>query len=403
MARKAKCWRWSTGSHGATVKVFERVPGGPLYIGVPLPEGGYHRVSLHHTDRDAATREAGALAISRKAKEAQPTRLTVGAMMANYVDVVQGKSPDYVDDTRRAAEMWTRFLGSSFEVRCTSDEDQKRWKAKLNEFTRLRLAGALDPRGHLIIEDKQEPVGPRAVANDLKTFRAACHNAVIPGGGDPTKGIKFPVEKNPKRPVADADRFDALMEVADQVLMRVGRGRAACWERSHLRTILRLAGDAGRRISSILALRWSDWHPERGTFGWLRWRADEDKLGVEWWAPVTEEVRDEIERLRRERPGLGAALMFPAPNHPDQPVDSGVATDWLEDAEQLAGLESLDGGMWHPWRRRWACERKDWPLKDVAAVGGWKDTATLLKCYMVADDETMEAVVSQPKRLRRLG
>ena len=41
--------------------------------------------------------------------------------------------------------------------------------------------------------------------------------------------------------------------------------------------------------------------------------------------------------------------------------------------------------------------------KDVAAVGGWTDTQTLQKCYQVADEETMEAVVLQPRRLRKLG
>jgi hypothetical protein len=41
--------------------------------------------------------------------------------------------------------------------------------------------------------------------------------------------------------------------------------------------------------------------------------------------------------------------------------------------------------------------------KDVAAVGGWTDTQTLQKCTKFADEETMEAVMLQPKRLLRLG
>lgn len=31
--------------------------------------------------------------------------------------------------------------------------------------------------------------------------------------------------------------------------------------------------------------------------------------------------------------------------------------------------------------------------KDVAALGGWRDTTTLQKCCQVADERTMEAVV----------
>ena len=38
----------------------------------------------------------------------------------------------------------------------------------------------------------------------------------------------------------------------------------------------------------------------------------------------------------------------------------------------------------------------------MAAVGGWVDTTTLQKVYQVADADTMEPMVLQPKRLRKL-
>jgi hypothetical protein len=62
---------------------------------------------------------------------------------------------------------------------------------------------------------------------------------------------------------------------------------------------------------------------------------------------------------------------------------------WLEAAERKAGVEKLEGGLWHPYRRKWATERKHHLLKDVAAAGGWKDVGTLLTCYTAADDETV--------------
>jgi hypothetical protein len=43
------------------------------------------------------------------------------------------------------------------------------------------------------------------------------------------------------------------------------------------------------------------------------------------------------------------------------------------------------------FRRVWATERKDLPLKDVAAVGGWRDASTLLK-YQQPDEATMRQV-----------
>jgi integrase len=182
----------------------------------------------------------------------------------------------------------------------------------------------------------------------------------------------------------------------------VGWGKQAHSEPSLLRTLVRLAGDTGRRISAILALQWNDWRPDLGTNGKLRWRAEEDKVGKEWWAPVTPDVRDELECLRRERPGLGGALLFPAPNNPGKPVSVQIATHWLRRAEVLAELEPLPHGAWHPFRRRWATERKHLSPKDVAAVGGWVDTTTLQKCYQIVDEETMEAVVLQPHRLRQV-
>jgi len=50
-----------------------------------------------------------------------------------------------------------------------------------------------------------------------------------------------------------------------------------------------------------------------------------------------------------------------------------------------AKLNTLPGDLWHPWRCKWATERKHLPLKDVAKAGGWKDPNTLLICYQQPD------------------
>ncbi|MBA3319367.1 MAG: hypothetical protein H0T50_14930 [Gemmatimonadales bacterium] len=78
-------------------------------------------------------------------------------------------------------------------------------------------------------------------------------------------------------------------------------------------------------------------------------------------------------------------------------------TDWLRRAEKLAKLEPLPHGAWHPFRRKWATERKHLSPQDTAAVGGWTDLTTLQRVYQTADAETMEAVVMGSKRLRKLG
>jgi integrase len=406
MPRKAKLWRWVTGSHGAKVKAFERVPGGPLYLGVPLVEGGYRRVSLGHMDRAMAMQEAATLAARRQAGDRHTGQLTVAAMFSLYLRSVEGKqSGRHSADTLRAAEMWTRWLGPDYAV---SKFGPTAWES----FGRLRASGELDARGNLVTDaTKRDAVGPRIVAKDLKALRAACRRAAIERTNtgafaltvDPTRGLELPVERNPRRPIVDAARVDVLMSVADQVMIRVGWGKAARWVPSPLPTLLRLAADTGRRASAILALRASDWRPDLGSHGKILWRADSDKVGRDWLSPVTPEVRAELERFRREWLLVGDALFFPAPNNPAKPVKVEIASDWLRRAEKLAGLDPLSGGIWHPFRRRWATERKHMSPKDVAAVGGWTDTQTLQKCYQVADEETMEAVVMQPKRLRLTG
>jgi hypothetical protein len=66
-------------------------------------------------------------------------------------------------------------------------------------------------------------------------------------------------------------------------------------------------------------------------------------------------------------------------------------------AEEKAGLEHLKGGAWHPFRRKWATERKDLPLVDVKATGGWRDTNTLLTCYQQTDEASMLRVMEAPR------
>jgi hypothetical protein len=78
------------------------------------------------------------------------------------------------------------------------------------------------------------------------------------------------------------------------------------------------------------------------------------------------------------------------------------ARDLLLRAERLAGLEPLDGSLWHAYRRKWATERKHLPAVDVAAAGGWKNTTTLARCYQQADAETMLRVVLGGGQLREI-
>ena len=47
----------------------------------------------------------------------------------------------------------------------------------------------------------------------------------------------------------------------------------------------------------------------------------------------------------------------------------------------------------------WAAERKNLPVEDVAAAGGWKDITTLINCYQQPDENTLRSVVEFQRQL----
>jgi hypothetical protein len=59
-----------------------------------------------------------------------------------------------------------------------------------------------------------------------------------------------------------------------------------------------------------------------------------------------------------------------------------LARDWWERTESAAGLPRVTGRGWHSLRRKFATELKGASLKDLCALGGWKDHNTILKCYL---------------------
>lgn len=50
-------------------------------------------------------------------------------------------------------------------------------------------------------------------------------------------------------------------------------------------------------------------------------------------------------------------------------------------------------GLWHAFRRGWASARKELPVKDVMAAGGWHDESALQTAYQSADPKTTRQVV----------
>lgn len=88
-----------------------------------------------------------------------------------------------------------------------------------------------------------------------------------------------------------------------------------------------------------------------GPYGSVRWPASSDKMGKEWLVPISSEVREVLDQILEERPGIGKAWLFPAPATMSKHLSKDVASAWLVKAEQAAKVEKQDGSLWHAYRR----------------------------------------------------
>ena len=200
---------------------------------------------------------------------------------------------------------------------------------------------------------------------------------------NPLAKLRVKQEPKPCRPVADDARYLKLKSVASE--LPVGFELA-----------LNLAWSTGHRIGAILGLGWegvSFDSTEQAPHGSIRWRAEHDKLKTEHVTPLSSPAREALEQEREERPGIGAAWLFPSQHDSDKRLDRHLMTEWLRKAERKAGLKHIKGGGWNGFRRGWATLPKHFPLADVAEADGWKDTATLLKAYTHSNAKTVLAVV----------
>ena len=261
-----------------------------------------------------------------------------------------------------------------------------------------------DARRHGQYAATGKPVRARAIAADLVALNTMLNWATRERTSrgkvllqhSPLKGFRLPVEKNPRRPVATFERY-AKSRAAIQRLANSSQSENARVRWMKLELALVLVEATGRRLGSVRQLRWEDTDLCRQPS--IRWSADADKKGYETVVPIPKDLAHELRDFRR-RLGAVGGWMFSRESDGAAPMDRHLFNRWLRAAEKKAGVPKLDGGLWHPYRRKWATERKQHPLRDVAEVGGWKDTETLLTCYQQHDSETLLSVMSEPRKLR---
>jgi integrase len=411
-----KGWSYSDGAYGARIRVYER--DGRPHVYAQVARGGvagkYDRFPLPGMDRTTATawaKEQAARLMRGESVHRPGTRPVMGEaptwanLFASYLAMqTPQKSETEQEADARRAELWTRVLGASTHPAALNAEV---WLA----FQRDRASGTLTARGERMAAKDRAPVAMRTVQMDCLWLRQVCNWAmdhwVRRDTGEyvlhrnPVRPLKMPGDGAHPMPHVDADRFQALRAVSDRVMMEERQGKAVR-QRSYLSEILDLLWLTGHRVSAVLALRYSDVLKPDDEFptGALRWRGEQDKSKHEHRTPLTAGLSEVIDRIRRERPGVGDVYLFPKPTNRDKPVDRWRVRHWLERAEELAALPKQGGTMFHAFRRGFATARKHHPIADIAAAGGWKRKETVLRHYTNADAEGMRRVLEEPAPAR---
>ena len=375
-----KCWSRTVGTQrGTRVRVYERTPGGGLYIATWLPGEGQRRLSLGHRDRDRALKQAREIADLRVTGECSVEKpLTLGQLLERYLKenthARDGslKTEGFRKNCAKFAEYLNKWFGEDTPVEQLTPE-------RMEGYVRARRAGRISGR-------KVRVRSPQMELSFLKTAMRWATGVFEDGkpllARSPLATYSPPGERDPLRPIITDQTVQALLKVAPQV-------------NSLLPLLIVLMDTTGRRLSSVLGLRWDDFDFDQKT---IRWRPELDKRRKGWVTPMPAAAESALLDFRSRHPSIGTALVFPAPKDQAKPVSKYLASKWLLRAYDLAEVERDPGGVWHPFRRKWATERKRYPLRDVAAAGGWSDTQTLLLCYQQPDEATLREVVDGPAR-----
>jgi integrase len=395
-------WSRSLGNRGMRLRLFEKRSGGGFYRSVWIPGQGFSRKSLGTTERNEADKLGRALlaALLRNENVTASGALMLGDLWARYkrdaVTFLDNHEKTRLDDSGRATVL-LGYFGEDCEVCKLTEADQ-------SAFIKKRLAGGIKHGKDKSGKDKlTKPVRSRSSEADLKLLHSMLNWARtvrVHGGNrlleqNPLDGIRKPHEKNPRRPVATFERFQAtrtaIQQLAEESKTDPERRK---WLRLELALVI--AEATGRRLGSIRQLGWPDIDFSGET---IRWRADTDKKGKAWAIPLTPALRDELKLFRLKLGGAFGGLVFPSESDANEPIRSDVFAKWLLAAEERAGLPKLAGSLWHAYRRSWATARKHLPAADVAAAGGWSDLTTLLRCYQQVDDATLLSVMNEPRKV----
>lgn len=363
-------WRrlYTTGARGSSVSVVRQGVSGSLYVRWWNPaRAAYDYRSLRHTDLERAKGEAHELAeAARRGAVTAAAPSTLGYVLARYeAERTPEVGPRRQKEHRRILDRWQRFLGP--------DAAWSDLPALVRKYERARA----------------REVRPRQVEIEVRLLLAVMRwaSSVVPAGGrvlpaNPLQGHRPPVERNPRRPVATWEHW-----------LRTYRQSGRVDPSGGLRCLLVLVEALGWRVTALCELRASDVDLTRDR---LLKRAETDKMGVERWVPLPARAAAALRRYMGRRAVVGDVWLFPAPRAAGSPWSKDYAQKLHRRAQVAAGGPVLG---FHAYRRKWATERKHLPAADVAAAGAWLDPRTLA-IYQAPDEETIRAVLEEPRKLR---
>lgn len=396
-------WVLSIGMRGTRVRLYQNLKKGGTYYRDVWVGGKNDRRSLQTRDKTEAERRGRALLA--ELLQAPSTIgfeiLTLGILWrlfrAESAAHLDNKDSTQTDDAHRATVLLA-FFGDDKDVSLFTENDQLK-------FQNARLKGGLV----LDAETCTRRVRQRTVAADLRLLHTMLRWATryrLPSGPrllqeNPLHGVQIPRERNVVRPVATIERFTATRAAIARELVTAVQAQdeeaRLSWAKLDLALVI--AEATGRRIGAIRLLFWSDLHLEGGDEGCaITWRADADKKGVEHVTRIPGALARQIHHGVKQLAAIHT-YVFSSPRHPLEAMSRHLLAYWLRKAERAAGLPPLRGGVWHTYRRKWATERKHYPMKDVMAAGGWTDVTTFLTSYQQADAATQLAVMSAPEKL----
>lgn len=333
-------------------------------------DGRKARTALKHRDAARARAQADELA-ARLRRPSDTADLSLATLFDNYLgEVTPTKGPAKQAHDRRTAKLILEVLGGARRVADLTHRDAHRFLTERKRRGDLRKGAT-------------RPLRARALGYDIRFFKAVLTWGVNAGLliRSPLAGFTPPTEASPRRPVVTAPEYQRLLAVADSI-------------HPTYHTALILAHETGHRIGAVRHLQWADIDWGRGI---VKWQAEHDKLGFEHETILTETAVTVLREARRR--SIISPWVLPSPTDPSQPVSRHLLRDWWERGEVRAKLTRIAGRGWHSLRRQFATELKHAPLRDVAALGGWKTAQTILTCYQQPDEGTMRQALASRQRL----